>query len=118
MSVSARTSSSYIRSSRGSPSMTPTDTADDRVDQRLGPGERALARRSQRDGVGQRDVGAGDRGGAGAAVGLQHVAVDRDRVLAERGQVDRGAQRAADQPRDLVGAAADLARAPTRGRCG
>ena len=32
----------------------------------------------------QRDVGAGDRRGAGAAVGLQHVAVERDRALAER----------------------------------
>ena len=36
-----------------------------------------------RDGVGQGDVGAGDRGGPGAAVGLQHVAVEHDRVLAE-----------------------------------
>ena len=32
----------------------------------------------------ERDVAAGDRRGARAAVGLQHVAVDRDRVLAER----------------------------------
>ena len=57
----------------------------------------------------QRDPGAGDRGGAGAAVGLDHVAVERDLALAERLQVDHGAQRAADQPLDLQRAAALLA---------
>ena len=57
--------------------------------------------------VGQRDVRAGDRRRAGAAVGLQHVAVERDGVLAERGQVDAGPQRPADQPGDLVGTPAD-----------
>ena len=62
-----------------------------------------------RDGVGQRDVRPGDRGGAGAAVGLEDVAVEDDRVLAERLVVDDRAQRAADQPGDLVGAAADPA---------
>ena len=41
----------------------------DRVAQRLALG-RDRAPCSQRDGVGQRDVGAGDRGGAGAAIGL------------------------------------------------
>ena len=51
----------------------------------------ALARPGDR--VGQRDVGAGDRRGAGAAVGLQHVAVQHDRVLAQRLRVDDGAQR-------------------------
>ncbi len=61
------------------------------------------------DGVGERDVRAGDRGRAGAAVGLEHVAVELDRVLAERLVVDDRAQRAADQPADLVGATADPA---------
>ncbi len=60
-------------------------------------------------GVVQCDPGAGDRGGAGAAIGLQHVAVDDDRVLAERLRVDDGPQRAPDQSRDLVGATADAA---------
>ena len=44
-------------------------------------------------------------GAAGAAVGLQHVAVDVDRALAERLEVDDAAQRAADQALDLHGAA-------------
>ncbi len=60
-------------------------------------------------GVGERDVGAGDRGGAGAAVGLQHVAVEHDGVLAERLVVDDRAQGPADEPGDLVGAATDAA---------
>ena len=49
----------------------------------------------------RRDVGAADRGAARAAVGLEHVAVELDRALAERLEVDDGAQRAADQPLDL-----------------
>src|ERR1051325_10228591 len=44
-----------------------------------------------------RDPCAGDRGGTCAAVGLDHIAVDRDLPFAERRQVDDGAQRAADQ---------------------
>jgi len=43
------------------------------------------------DGVGEGDVGAGDGGGAGATVGLQHVAVERDGALAELLQVEHGA---------------------------
>src|SRR6202043_363742 len=61
------------------------------------------------DAVGERDPGAGDRGGAGAAIGLQHVAVDRDLALAEGFEVDASAQRAADQALDFDGAAALLA---------
>ena len=60
-------------------------------------------------GIGERDVGAGDGRGARAAIGLQHVAVDRDRALAERAQIDDGAQRAADEPLDLLRAPALLA---------
>src|SRR5699024_12024975 len=54
------------------------------------------------DRVGERDVRAGDRGGAGAAVGLQHVAVELDGVLPQRVEVDDRAQGAADQAGDLV----------------
>ena len=49
------------------------DTALDHV-ARLHPGERVV----------ERHPGAGNRGGARAAVGLQHVAVDDDLLLAER----------------------------------
>src|SRR5213076_3103576 len=47
------------------------------------------------------DPAAGDRGAAGAAIGLEYVAVDVDGALAERLEVDHGAQGAADQPLDL-----------------
>ena len=59
--------------------------------------------------LGQRDVPAGHRRSAGAAVGLKHVAVDDDGVLAERLVVDAGPQRAADQPGYLLGPAAEAA---------
>ena len=57
----------------------------------------------------QRDPAAGDRRGARAAVGLDDVAIDDDLALAELGQVDDRAQRAADQPLDFLGAARLLA---------
>ena len=50
----------------------------------------------------QRDPRAGDRGGARPAVGLQHVAIDDDLLLAERGKIGDGAERAADQALDLL----------------
>ena len=65
----------------------------------------------------QRDPAAGDRRGARAAVGLDDVAVDGDLPLAERLEIDDGAQRAADQPLDFLGAAALLAGARPRGAC-
>src|SRR6185437_9328016 len=49
---------------------------------------------------------------ARAAVGLQHVAVDAYRALAERRRVHDGAKRAADQPLNLLRAA----RLPAFGR--
>lgn len=61
------------------------------------------------DGVGQGDVGPGDRCGAGAAVGLKDVAIQRDGVLAQGADVDDAPQRPADEAGDLVGAPADLA---------
>ena len=57
----------------------------------------------------QRDPAAGDRGGAGAAIGLDHVAIEGDLLLAQRLQIDHGAQRAADQPLDFQRASALLA---------
>ena len=39
----------------------------------------------------------------------QHVAIDRDRALAELREIDRRAQRAPDQPLDLLAAAAGIA---------
>jgi heat-inducible transcriptional repressor len=61
------------------------------------------------DAMMQRHPAAGDRGGAGAAVGLEDIAIHRDLALAERGEIDRHAQRPADQPLDLLGAAGLLA---------
>src|SRR5436190_23301207 len=46
-----------------------------------------VARLHPADAVGQRHPGAGDGGGAGAAVGLDHVAIDRDLAFAERCEV-------------------------------
>ena len=57
----------------------------------------------------QRDPGAGDRGATRAAIGVQHVAVERDRHLAHRRTVHHGAQRAADQTLDFLGSARLLA---------
>jgi hypothetical protein len=59
------------------------------------------------DGERQRHPCPGDRRRAGAAVGLDDVAVELDHLLAEGVEVDDGAQAAADEPLDLVGAAAD-----------
>src|SRR5699024_1012546 len=80
---------------------------------REGPGERvvlevtALAQPLHR--VGQGHVGTGDRSGTRTTVGLQDIAVQGDRVFAHRLEVDDGTQGAADEARDLVGTAADLA---------
>jgi hypothetical protein len=79
----------------------------DRGDQRVALGPFAVAQPGH--GVGQRDVAAGDRRGASAAVGLEHVAVDHDGVLAQRLVVQAGPQRAPDQPGYLLGAAAQAA---------
>ncbi len=57
-----------------------------------------------------RHKGSGDCGGACAAVGLEHVAVEPHRPLAEVLEPHHRPQRPADQPLDLLRAAADLAR--------
>src|SRR5256886_14243581 len=61
------------------------------------------------DRVVQRHVRAGDRRGPGAAVGLQDVEVQHDRVLPERGEVQARAQAAVDQAGDFGGTYTDLA---------
>ena len=58
----------------------------------------------------QRDERAGDRRRARAAVGLNDVAVDPHRALAELLEPHHGAHRSADQPLNLHRPAADLAR--------
>src|SRR5262249_58757904 len=46
---------------------------------------------------------------ARAAIGLDHIAIQRDRPIAERLEINDAAQRAADQTLDLLCAAALLA---------
>ena len=52
---------------------------------------------------GQGHAAGGDRGHPGSAVGLDDVAVDDDRPLAQDLQVGHGAERPPDQPLDLLG---------------
>src|SRR3546814_1515872 len=52
------------------------------------------------DGELQRDPCARNRRGAGAAIGLDDVAVERDLTFAKRLEIDDRAQAAADQPLD------------------
>ena len=52
----------------------------------------------------QRHPGAGDARCTRAAIGLNHIAVDGDGVLAERLHVDDGTQAAANEALDLHGA--------------
>src|SRR5262249_24455311 len=54
----------------------------------------------------KRDIAAGDRRRARAAIGLQDVAVDADLALAQSFEVGDGAQRAADEALDLLRPAA------------
>src|SRR5919108_533014 len=75
--------------------------------ERLGADDALLDQAGQR--VVQRQEAPTDRGGAGAAVGLEHVAVDDDLPLPQRHHVARGAQGPADQPLDLLRAARRLA---------
>src|SRR5207244_5268656 len=53
--------------------------------------------------VRERDVAAGDRGGARAAIGLDDVAVDDHAARAQRLEIDRSAQRASPETLDLEG---------------
>src|SRR4051794_24902430 len=57
---------------------------------------------------GERGACAGDGRGAGASVGLQYVTVKDHCSLAEDVHVYYGAERAADEALDLMGAAGDL----------
>ena len=81
----------------------PTETAATRVPN----GEvTPVARGEPGAGIGEGDAAAGDARGAGAAVGLEHVAVDLDGELAEGEGAHRGAEGAADEALDLLGASA------------
>ena len=60
-------------------------------------------------GVVEGEEATADAGGAGATIGLQHVAVDDDLTFAQHGHVARRSQRAPDQALDLDGAPALLA---------
>src|SRR5262245_30858390 len=73
------------------------------------------------NGVGDGHETAGDGGRAGAAVGLDHVAVHPDRTLSELAAIDDGAKGPADQALDLLRAAAGptvFALRPGVGRAG
>ena len=61
------------------------------------------------DGISQRDIGAGDGGGAGTAISLEDVAVELDGVLTQLAQVHGGAQGAADETGNFMRTALDLA---------
>jgi hypothetical protein len=54
------------------------------------------------------DRAPGDRRGSGAAVGLQHIAIDADGPLAERAHVHAGAETAANQALYLLGSPTQL----------
>ncbi len=75
-----------------------------------GIGTQHLALHQCRAGAAQSQPRSGDRGGARAAIRLQHIAVDQHGALAQRAQIHHRPQRTADQALDLVGASADLAR--------
>ena len=62
------------------------------------------------------DVRAGDRRAARAAVGLEHVAVEPERPLAERLEVADRPERPPDQPLDLDRAARPACPSPPRAR--
>ena len=57
----------------------------------------------------QCDERAGDTGGAGAAVSLNHVAINLDGALAQFSQIHHRAQAASDQALDFLGASGLLA---------
>ena len=111
-STRAAESSRYIRSSASS---SPGDDPDARRGDRLA--QHALLQVAARRQLGERqregDEPPRDRRRARPAVGLEHVAVDRDRALADAFELHRGAERAPDEPLDLLRASA---RRPCRAR--
>src|SRR5210317_1546143 len=70
------------------------------------------------DRVHQRNAGACDGSGAGAAVRLDYVTIDIDGVLTKPGQVNRRPQGATNQPLDLHGSATLLTLARLPGHAG
>jgi len=57
----------------------------------------------------KRYASASDGGAACAAIGLQNIAIERDLALAQRGQINHGAQAAANQALNFLRAAGLLA---------
>jgi hypothetical protein len=90
MSVSQAESSVYSRSSRGVPCTMPTEMA--ATGPRMGAGSQLACGQQLVDRILRGHKGAGDGGGARAAVGLQHVAVEVDGALAQFLQVEHRAQ--------------------------
>ena len=109
--VSARSSSPFAATrSNGLPSAVPCHS----TRRRGRPSRRDLGHQVALHAVGdqrrrQRHVAARDRRRPRPAVGLQDVAVDGDRPLAEPAEVHHAAERPPDQALDLVRPAADLA---------
>ena len=66
------------------PAMTPQETA--ATLSRNGSACQQARRHQPLKRLMQRHIAAGDRGGAGAAIGLQYVAIDADLALAELGR--------------------------------
>ena len=77
------------------------------MDQRIARDLAALLQKAA--GERKRDIAAGDRGRARAAIGLQHIAIDLDLQFAEFFAIDHRAQTAADQALDFLRAARLLA---------
>src|SRR6266403_2146248 len=65
-------------------------------------------------GFDQRDISAGDRRRSRSAVGLDHIAINPDRALAQAFQIGNCAQAPTDEPLDLMRAPADLPREDSR----
>ena len=59
-------------------------------------------------GPSQGDPGAGDRSGAGAGVGLDHIAVDEKRALAQCLHIENGPETATDEALDLLRSAGEF----------
>ena len=67
-------------------------------------GGQAFVRQHAGEGHMQSYIAAGDGGGAGAAVGLDDIAIDLDRAFAQGFHIGDGAQGPANQPLDFLGA--------------
>src|SRR5699024_11929413 len=60
------------------------------------------------NGHGYGNPGAGNSGSAGTTIGLDHIAVQHNRVFAQCFGIHNGTQAASNQPRNLLGATRDF----------